>query len=60
MMSKGQCREAAISRAMFLDDLELELTGGCGLCGLEADWMCVDCGRCNCDRHDDCKRPATA
>ncbi|MEH0579053.1 MULTISPECIES: hypothetical protein [Streptomyces] len=51
-------REAAIDRAILIDDLELELTGGCGRCGLEADWMCVACGRCNCDRHDDCTRPA--
>ncbi|MFE3033043.1 hypothetical protein ACFXKY_15535 [Streptomyces canus] len=51
-------REAAIDRALLLDDLELELTGGCGACGLEAGQMCVACGRCNCDRHDDCTRPA--
>ncbi|PWI05498.1 hypothetical protein DIZ27_38870 [Streptomyces sp. NWU339] len=47
-------REAVIDP----DDLELELTGGCGRCGLEADMMCAGCGRCNCDRHDQCKRPA--
>lgn len=52
-------REAAIRRAILVDDLELELTGGCGACGLEADWMCVACGRCNCDRHDQCTRPAS-
>ncbi|CAM5479937.1 MULTISPECIES: hypothetical protein [Streptomyces] len=51
-------REAVIARASFLDDLELELTGGCGLCGLEADWMCAACGLCNCHRHDRCKRSA--
>ncbi|MET8746839.1 hypothetical protein [Streptomyces sp. NPDC004728] len=51
-------REAAIERALFLDDLELELTGGCGHCGLEADMMCAACERCNCDRHDQCTRPA--
>lgn len=52
-------REASIDRQIFLDDLELELTGGRGRCGLEADWMCVACGRCNCDRHDQCTRPAS-
>ncbi|MER7477372.1 hypothetical protein ABTX60_06915 [Streptomyces sp. NPDC126510] len=51
-------REAAINRMIVADDLELELTGGCGRCGLEADWMCVACGRCNCHRHDNCTRPA--
>jgi hypothetical protein len=51
-------REAAIDRSIFLDDLELELTGGCGRCGLEADQMCVACGLCNCDKHDQCTRPA--
>lgn len=51
-------REAAIARSQLVDDLELELTGGCSACGLEADWMCAACGRCNCDRHDQCVRPA--
>ncbi|WP_019061741.1 hypothetical protein [Streptomyces prunicolor] len=51
-------QQAAIDRQIFLDDLELELTGGCGACGLEADQMCAACGRCNCDRHDECTRPA--
>ncbi|MDQ0961983.1 hypothetical protein QFZ66_005861 [Streptomyces sp. B4I13] len=37
-------RDAAINRMLTADDLELELTGGCG--------------RCNCDRHDQCTRPA--
>ncbi|MGW3445638.1 hypothetical protein [Streptomyces sp. NPDC001076] len=46
-----------IDRLILVDALELELTGGCGRCGPEADWMCVGCGRCNCYRHDDCKRP---
>ncbi|MFB0617265.1 hypothetical protein [Streptomyces sp. AGS-58] len=50
-------REAAIARAVLIDDLELALTGGCPHCGLEADWMCAACGLCNCDRHDRCKRP---
>ncbi|MGW4007915.1 hypothetical protein [Streptomyces sp. NPDC004763] len=50
-------REAAIDQAILADDLELDLTGGCSACGLEADQMCVACGRCNCDRHDDCVRP---
>ncbi|MFI1957002.1 hypothetical protein ACH46L_03675 [Streptomyces althioticus] len=50
-------REAARARAELLDDLELDLTGGCSLCGIEPDWRCAACGRCNCDRHDDCKRP---
>lgn len=51
-------RQARIDRALALDDLELEEEGGCGGCGLEADDMCVACGQCNCDRHDNCDRPA--
>jgi hypothetical protein len=51
-------RQARIDRMLALDDLELEEEGGCGACGLEADDMCVACGQCNCDRHDNCVRPA--
>lgn len=50
---------ALIELTTELDDAELEAAGGCGGCGLEADQMCVGCGRCNCDRHDSCTRPAT-
>ncbi|KUN37723.1 hypothetical protein AQJ30_15680 [Streptomyces longwoodensis] len=46
-------------RAEIVEHLELELTGGCGFCDLEADMMCAGCGRCNCHRHDDCVRPAS-
>ncbi|MGY3199772.1 hypothetical protein [Streptomyces sp. TE5632] len=44
--------------ACALDDAELEEAGGCGACGLEAGQMCAACGKCNCDRHDACVRPA--
>lgn len=47
-----------LNALFFADDLELSLTGGCPACGLEHDQMCVGCGRCNCDRHDTCVRPA--
>ncbi|MFZ3595085.1 hypothetical protein [Streptomyces sp. BH104] len=50
--------EALVRLALALDDAELDATGGCGPCGLEAGQMCVDCKQCNCDRHDQCKRPA--
>jgi hypothetical protein len=52
-------RDALIDLTTDLDDAELEATGGCGACGLEADQMCAGCGRCNCDQHDSCTRPAT-
>ncbi|MGO4749361.1 hypothetical protein AB4212_12145, partial [Streptomyces sp. 2MCAF27] len=40
-----------------LDVLELLFGGGCPVCELEGDEMCVGCGRCNCDRHETCVRP---
>ncbi|MEU1853937.1 hypothetical protein ABZ499_32940 [Streptomyces sp. NPDC019990] len=43
-----------------LEDAELEGSGGCGACGLEAGQMCAACGKCNCDRHDTCIRPASS
>lgn len=46
----------AIDRLILLDALELDLSGGCGACGLESHQMCVCCGLCNCDRHDTCTR----
>ncbi|WP_381792910.1 hypothetical protein [Streptomyces niveus] len=52
-------RNALMDLTTDLDDAELEAAGGCGGCGLEADQTCVGCGRCNCDRHDSCARPAT-
>lgn len=51
-------RNALVDLTTALDDAELEAAGGCGGCGLEADQMCADCGRCNCNRHDSCTRPA--
>ncbi|QKW06972.1 hypothetical protein HUT18_11750 [Streptomyces sp. NA04227] len=61
----GKCRprrrfnhKALVDLCIALDDAELDATGGCGACGLVAGQMCVDCKRCNCDRHDQCKRPA--
>ncbi|MFI9026346.1 hypothetical protein [Streptomyces sp. NPDC053560] len=51
-------RAALVDLASALDDAELDATGGCGACGLEAGQMCAACGRCNCERHDRCKRPA--
>lgn len=50
-------RDALVELMLALDDEELEETGGCGACGLEADQMCAGCGRCNCDTHDSCTRP---
>jgi hypothetical protein len=50
-------RETLIDLSTALDDDDLDESGGCGTCGLEAEQMCVGCGRCNCDRHDSCKRP---
>ncbi|MBA0053473.1 hypothetical protein E0L36_22115 [Streptomyces sp. AJS327] len=65
VMCDGSCvvrprfdREAQIALALALDDAELDASGGCGACGLEAGQMCADCERCNCDRHDGCERPA--
>ncbi|WP_432001587.1 hypothetical protein [Streptomyces sioyaensis] len=61
----GTCRprrrfdnKALVDLAIALDDADLDESGGCGACGLEAGQMCADCKRCNCDRHDQCKRPA--
>ncbi|MGW6391165.1 hypothetical protein ACWFR1_11810 [Streptomyces sp. NPDC055103] len=53
-------REALVDLTIALDDADLDETGGCGACGLEAEQMCADCGRCNCSRHDSCKRPTAA
>ncbi|MFB8347964.1 hypothetical protein [Streptomyces niveus] len=52
-------REALVDLSLALDDPDLDKTGGCGPCGLEAGQMCADCGRCNCSRHDSCRRPTT-
>ncbi|MFD8774516.1 hypothetical protein [Streptomyces sp. NPDC059916] len=61
----GTCRprrrfdgKALVELGIALDDADLEASGGCGPCGLEAGQMCADCKRCNCHRHDQCKRPA--
>jgi hypothetical protein len=51
-------KAALLDLADALEDAELDASGGCSACGLEAGQKCVACGRCNCDRHDDCKRPA--
>ncbi|MEV6738661.1 hypothetical protein AB0N14_17700 [Streptomyces sp. NPDC051104] len=51
-------RQALVDLSLALDDADLEASGGCGRCGLEAEQMCADCRRCNCHRHDSCKRPA--
>ncbi|MFD3609017.1 hypothetical protein ACFWXA_13250 [Streptomyces atroolivaceus] len=63
----GTCRPrrkfnhtALVDLSLALDDADLDETGGCGPCGLEAGQMCADCGRCNCSRHDSCKRPTAA
>ncbi|MFB4424835.1 hypothetical protein C5F59_027615 [Streptomyces sp. QL37] len=45
-----------IRRALFVADLETDLTGGCGLCDTEAIEMCAACGQCRCDTHEDCIR----
>lgn len=49
----------ALDRLLFADDFDLAVSGGCPACGLEADWMCVGCGSCNCDTHEHCVRPAS-
>ena len=62
----GTCRparrrfdhEALVDLSMALDDAELEESGGCGACGLEADAKCEGCGLCNCETHGACVRPA--
>lgn len=53
-------RDARMRLALALDDEDLDETGGCGPCGLEAGQMCAGCGHCNCSRHDSCKRPTAA
>ncbi|THA54270.1 hypothetical protein [Streptomyces sp. A1136] len=53
-------RAALVDLSFALDDEDLDESGGCGACGLEADQMCAACARCNCDRHDSCKRPTAA
>ncbi|MES9587796.1 MULTISPECIES: hypothetical protein [unclassified Streptomyces] len=47
-----------IIRTAFIDSLEIDLTGGCGLCDTEAIELCAGCGRCRCDTHESCTRPA--
>ncbi|MEU2487085.1 hypothetical protein ABZ593_21060 [Streptomyces sp. NPDC012617] len=49
-------RDSVMALASALDDADLDESDGCGACGLEAGQMCAACGRCNCDRHDACKR----
>lgn len=65
VMCDGSCivrprfdRQVQIDLALALDDAELDATGGCSACGLEAGQMCVGCGRCNCEGHEGCERPA--
>lgn len=60
----GRCKprrpfkhQSLLDLADALDDADLNTSGGCSGCGLEAGANCADCGRCNCDRHDNCKRP---
>ena len=53
-------RDTLVDLVLALDDEELDESGGCGACGLEADQMCAGCGRCNCNRHDTCERPKAA
>ncbi|MFJ6014501.1 hypothetical protein [Streptomyces sp. NPDC092952] len=50
-------REALIDLSVALDDDDLDESGGCGPCGLEAGQMCAACRRCNCDTHETCVRP---
>jgi len=49
----------ALDRLLFADDFDLAVSGGCPACGLEAGQMCVGCGSCNCDTHENCVRPAS-
>jgi hypothetical protein len=49
----------ALDRLLFADDFDLAVSGGCPACGLEAGWVCVACGSCNCDTHENCVRPAS-
>ncbi|MFF4388564.1 hypothetical protein ACFY0G_17555 [Streptomyces sp. NPDC001552] len=53
-------RDALLDLADALDDADLDENFGCSGCGLQAGDMCAGCGRCNCDRHDTCQRPAPA
>lgn len=47
-----------LDRMLLADSLEIAIDGGCGLCGTEKLLLCAACGQCNCQRHDDCVRPA--
>jgi hypothetical protein len=51
-------KNALVALSCALDDADLEESGGCGRCSLEAGQMCAACGKCNCHRHDGCARPA--
>lgn len=51
-------RDHLISIGLAADDIRIDRAGGCSACGLEHDEMCVCCGRCNCDTHESCTRPA--
>ncbi|WP_030236858.1 hypothetical protein [Streptomyces sp. NRRL S-350] len=55
---RAAAREAEIDRLLAEDEAETEATGGCPACDTQAIEMCVGCGSCRCDRHDDCERPA--
>ncbi|MFF2612339.1 hypothetical protein [Kitasatospora sp. NPDC058046] len=55
---ESAAREAEIDRLLAEDEAETEATGGCPACDTQAIEMCVGCGSCRCDRHDDCERPA--
>ncbi|WP_327180430.1 hypothetical protein OG599_35300 (plasmid) [Streptomyces sp. NBC_01335] len=51
-----QARTAA--HAVFVDSVEIEVTGGCGVCDTEEIELCAACGRCRCHTHERCVRPA--
>ncbi|MGW1463870.1 zinc finger domain-containing protein [Streptomyces sp. NPDC002308] len=51
-----QARTAA--HAAFVDSVEIQITGGCGVCDTEEIEMCAACGRCRCHTHERCVRPA--
>ncbi|PWI16016.1 hypothetical protein DI272_18970 [Streptomyces sp. Act143] len=62
----GSCRprsrfdkQKAFELMNAIDDAELDASGGCGPCGLEAGQMCAGCGKCNCHTHETCVRPAS-
>ncbi|MEV6565900.1 hypothetical protein [Streptomyces kronopolitis] len=50
-------RTALLDLMEALDGADLDASGGCGACGVEAGQMCVACKKCNCERHDQCVRP---